>query len=96
MTQFLNFKANSHPVPIGGGGLGGDGFGWKNGWNAFVRVSLRLELRSRKAIAKQYLFRDSVRFQLVFFFFVSSKRLYDIHVTWFDRFLRREGDSAPH
>ncbi len=28
------------------------------------------------------------------FFLVSSKRLYDIHVTWFDRFLHRKGDSA--
>ncbi len=49
----------------------GGGF-WKNGWNAFVRVSLRLESRSRKALEKQYLFHGSVRFQLVFFFFVSS------------------------
>ncbi len=28
------------------------------------------------------------------FFFVSSKRLYDIHITWFDRFVRRKGDSV--
>ncbi len=26
--------------------------------------------------------------------FVSSKRLYDIHVTLFDRFLHRKGNSA--
>ncbi len=72
----------------GGWGGGGGGLGWKNGWNAFIRVSLRLRLE------KQYLFRGLVHFQLVFL--VSSKRLYDIHVTWFDWFLRREGDSAPH
>ncbi len=35
------------------GGVGGGV--WKNGWNAFVCVALRLE--------KQYLFRGSVRFQ---------------------------------
>ncbi len=28
------------------------------------------------------------------FFFVSSKRLYDIHVTWFDRFVHRKRDSV--
>ncbi len=52
---------------------------------AFVRVSRRLESCSRKALEKQYLFRGSVRFQLVFFFFLSRafvKRLYDIHVIW--------------
>ncbi len=38
----------------------------RNGWNTFVRVSLRLESRSRKALEKQYLF--AVRFQLVFLF----------------------------
>ncbi len=27
-------------------------------------------------------------------FFVSIKRLYDIHVTWFACFSRRKGDSA--
>ncbi len=47
-----------------------------------------------KALEKQYLFRSSVSFQLIFL--ISSKRLYDIHVTWFDWFLRREGDSTPH
>ncbi len=36
---------------------------WKNGWNAFVRVSLHLESRLRKALEKQYLFCGSVRFQ---------------------------------
>ncbi len=44
-------------------------------------------------VEKQYLFHGSVCFQHIFFcFFVSSKRLYDIHITWFDRFLCREGD----
>ncbi len=74
--------------------LGGGGFVQKNGCNAFVHVSLHLESRSRKALEKQYLFRGSVCFQLVFL--VSSKTLYNIHVTWFDWFLCREGDSAPH
>ncbi len=35
--------------------------------------------------------RGSLCFQLVFL--VSSKTLYNIHVTWFDRFLRRKADS---
>ncbi len=30
------------------------------------------------------------------FFFSKSKRLYDIHVTWFGWFFRREHDSASH
>ncbi len=50
--------------PAGGGGGGG---ALRNGWNVFVRVTLRLESRSRKALEKQYLF--AVSFQLVFFFF---------------------------
>ncbi len=45
-----------------------------------VHVSLRLESCSRKVLKKQYLFHDSVRFQLVLFF-SKSKRLYEIHVT---------------
>ncbi len=52
--------------PAGGGGGGGGG-GLRNGWNAFVRVTLHLESRSRKALEKQYLF--AVSFQLIFFFF---------------------------
>ncbi len=68
--------------------------GGENGWDAFVRVSLRLESRSRKALEKQYLFRDS--YKLSFFFLSKSKRLDDIHVTWFGWFVRRERDSAPH
>ncbi len=49
-----------------GGGRGGGGV-LRNGWNAFVHVSLHLDSCSRKALEKQYLF--VVRFQLVFFFF---------------------------
>ncbi len=50
-----------------------------------------------KCSEKQYLFQGLVRFQLFFVLFcLSSKRLYDIPVTWFDRFLRRDGDSVPH
>ncbi len=60
--------------------------------NIFVRVSLPLESHSRKALEKQCLFRGSLCFQLVLL--VSSKRLYYIHVTWFDRFLRRNGDDS--
>ncbi len=36
---------------------------WKNGWSAFVRLSLRLESCSRKSA---HLFRSSVLFELVF------------------------------
>ncbi len=30
--------------------------GWKNGWNAFVCISLSLESRSQNTLEKQYLF----------------------------------------
>ncbi len=40
--------------------------------------------RSRKALEKHCLFRGSLCFQLIVL--VSSKRLYNIHVTWFDWF----------
>ncbi len=66
---------------------------WTNEWNAVVRVSLRLESRSRKALEKQRLFCGSLCFQLVFFSLLS-KRLYDIHVTGFDWYLSRKGDST--
>ncbi len=66
---------------------------WTNEWNAVVRVSLRLESRSRKALEKQCLFCGSLCFQLVFFSLLS-KRLYNIHVTWFDWYLSRKGDST--
>ncbi len=62
----------------GGGGV----VGLKEWMYAFVRVSLRFESRSWKALEKQYLFRGLVHFQLIFL--VLSKRLYDIHVTCFD------------
>ncbi len=43
---------------------------------------------------------SAARYMLsTFSFFLSRalvKRLYHIHVTWFNWFLRREGDSAPH
>ncbi len=38
----------------------------------------------------------SIRPLLVLQLYVSCKRLYDIHVTWFHWFLHREGDSAQH
>ncbi len=37
---------------------------------------------------------SAARYAFNSFFFVSSKRLYDIHVTWFDRFVCRKGDSV--
>ncbi len=81
MSIFLSFSSF-----WGGGGV--------NGWNAFVRDSLHLELRSRKALEKQSL-PQLIRFQLVFFFFLKQET-FDIHVTWFDWFLCREGDRALH
>ncbi len=77
--------ASADPIlgAIGKTLLGGWGVG--GGWNAFVCIRL---------------FHDSVHFQLkklkVFLFFFKCKSLYNIHVTWFGRFLRRESDSAPH
>ncbi len=47
--------------------------------------------RSRNSIS------SAARINSRFFCFLSkSKRLDDIHVTWFGWFLRRERDSAPH
>ncbi len=40
----------------------------ENGWDAFVRVSLRLESRSRKVLEKQYLFRGSYKLSFCLFF----------------------------
>ncbi len=63
----------------------------KNGWTAFVCVSLRLESCSRKALEKQFL-RGLVH---KFFFFLSHARdcttftLRDL-----TDFLRKEGESA--
>ncbi len=48
--------------------------------NKFVRVSLRLESRSRKALEKQCLFRGSLCFQLVFF--VLSKQRHSRYMIW--------------
>ncbi len=62
---------------------------WTNEWKAFISVSLHLSSCLRKALEKQCLFRGSLGFQHVFF--VSSKKL---HVTQFDNFSRRKGDSA--
>ncbi len=82
-----------------GGGLGKTvSTGWRGGglsgyeWNTFVRVSCHLESCSWKSLEKRCLFRGSLCSQLVLL--VSSKRLYHIHVTWFDWFLRRKGDST--
>ncbi len=65
---------------------GGGGFEWlrKNERNAFVHVSLRPESCSRNSMS------SAARYAFNLFFFVSSKRLYDSHVTWFDRFLHKK------
>ncbi len=39
-----------------------------DGWDVFVRVSLRLESRSQKALEKQYLFRGSYKLSFFVFF----------------------------
>ncbi len=73
------------------------GGGGKNGLNAFVRVSLHLELRSRKSAREQSLpWLGTLSTNFFCFVFFSNKRLYSIHVTWVDWFLLREGDSVPH
>ncbi len=84
--KILNFFLISDNKNSGGRGLVSSGYEW----NTFVCVSLRLE--SQKALEKQSHFRGSLCFQLVVL--ISSKRLYNIHVTWFDWFLRRKGDST--
>ncbi len=64
---------------------------WTNEWNTDKRVSFSLESRCRKhsknsvSSAARYAFNS---------FLVSSKRLYDIHVTWFKLFVRIKGDST--
>ncbi len=57
------------PKTVSLAGGEGWGLGMKKGLKASVRVSLHLESRSRKALAKQYLFCGSVCFQLFFTFF---------------------------
>ncbi len=70
---------------------------WMNEWNTFVRVSLSPESHSRKVLAEGT--QETVYLLLLDmlstrFFSVSSKRLYDIHATWFDCFSRRKGNRA--
>ncbi len=100
IQQFVSSASSADPRPLGAlrktGSGGGGGDGVENGWDAFVRVSLRLESRSRKALEKQYLFCGSYKLSVFFFFLSKSKRLDDIHVTWFGWFLRRERDSTLH
>ncbi len=55
---------------------------------------IHLESRSRKALIS--FSRKAHLRTLSTCFFVFLARLYDIHVTRFNWFLRREGDSAPH
>ncbi len=47
------------------------GGGWKNGWNAFVCLSLRLKSHSQKAFEKQFFFRGYTLWTC-FCFFASS------------------------
>ncbi len=57
--------------------------------------SLRLELRSRKALENQYLFHGSVyAFNSFFVPRAFDKRLYDTHDTWFYRYLHGEGEDC--
>ncbi len=70
---------------------GGDGSSGYE-WNTFVHVSLRLESSSRKVLDRQYLFHGSLCFQLVVL--VSSKRLYHIHIAWFEWFLHCKGNDS--
>ncbi len=55
------------------GGGGGVWLRWKNGCNAFVCVSLRLESRSRKALI------SSVRFQLILFSRARDCTIFTLH-----------------
>ncbi len=87
-------------VDRGGGGGGGGGGGWvrlvvnewMNEWNAFVVIysapnrACRKRSRNSVSSAACYAFNS--------FLLVSRKRLYDIYIPWFDRFLRRNGISA--
>ncbi len=65
------------------------GLGWKNGWNAFVHISLHLESRSRKALEKHYLFRGSGFF---FFFCLMQETVqrsrYMIWLTFYVDYVR--------
>ncbi len=54
-------------------------------------MMLKIQLWSQQSIEKQLL-RGSLCFQLSVL--VSSKRLHHIHVTWFDWFLCRKGNST--
>ncbi len=75
----------------GGGGLGGTCVVGMKEW--IQRLCLCFT-PSRIVIAgSAHLFHGSVSFQLFFF---SRKRLYDIHINDFYRFLRRESVTAHH
>ncbi len=63
---------------------GGGGGVLRNGWNVFVRVTLRIESRSRKALEKQYLF--AVSFQLVFYFFLFYIFFFKQETVWHSRY----------
>ncbi len=60
--------------------------------NPFFRVSLHLESRSHESARETVYLPQLVLLSTCFL--VSSKRLYDIHVTWVDRLLLRKGDST--
>ncbi len=95
-------RASRSPTEKGGWGLHDRCIGWVFDcllacvveMKEWMQCSYLCFTSSRIALAESaHLFRSSVRFQIFYF---SSKRLYNIHFTSFDWFLRREGDSAPH
>ncbi len=51
-------------------------------WGPYVRVSLRFESCSRKALEKQYLFRGSVCFQHVFFSLEQETLWHSRYMIW--------------
>ncbi len=69
-----------------------DGGGGPEGMNethlSVFHSALNRGKRSRNRIS------SAARYAFNSFFLVSSKRLYDIHVKWFDRFLHRKADST--
>ncbi len=65
--------------------------GWKNGSNACVRVSLRLESRSWKAL-KKHIFHVHSFFVVVFLSHARDCKTFTLHDL--TDFLRREGESA--
>ncbi len=70
-------------------------FVWFGPWYTTHSISIRA--RGKRSRISIY---SAARYMLsTLFFFLSQdlvKRLYHIYVTWFDRFLHREGDNVLH